>query len=149
MGISTLRGAAQPVGLSSATPADVALAAVVGAATTAARGDHTHKVADSGWLTPTLLNGWAVYDATFGNAAMYRKIGPIVFLRGLIRSGTMGATAFNLPAGYRPGIRMLFGIDSGGAYVHGRVDVHVNGDVVPVGGQNAYFQISCAFPADN
>ena len=57
---------------------------------------------DSGWQTPTLLNGWVNYDTNAYQAARYRKIGDEVYITGLVRSGTLGTAVFNLPVGYRP-----------------------------------------------
>lgn len=88
---------------------------------------------DSGWLAPTLLNGWVVYDATYGNAAMYRKVGGIVYLRGLIKSGTVtaGTPIFVLPVGFRPGIWLVIASSSNNAYTN--VEVKPDGNVL-VGG---------------
>lgn len=58
---------------------------------------------DTGWITPTLLNGWIPYGAGYTTPAYRRKNG-IVYLRGLIRSGTVGSSTpfFVLPSGFRP-----------------------------------------------
>lgn len=56
---------------------------------------------DTGWLTPTLLNGWENYGAPFP-PAQYRRIDNRVYLRGLIRYGITGQSAFILPEGFRP-----------------------------------------------
>ena len=147
MGISMIGQPTVPVALSSSAPVDVVTtAAAVGTANAAARGDHTHKLIDTGWLTPTLINGWAVYDALFGNAAMYRKIGNMVFLRGLVKNGTAGSVIYTLPVGYRPTVRMLFIVDATGGY--GRLDIDPNGSVIHNNGATGYFQTSCSFVAD-
>jgi hypothetical protein len=147
MGITVL-SPVPPVGLSDSLPVDVGTVAAAGASSLQSRADHTHKYThpDSGWLTPTLLNNWVVYDATFSNAAMYRKVGGIVYLRGLLKNGTAGAVMFTLPVGYRPGIRMLFIVDGTGGF--GRIDVASNGDVIHTSGATGYFQISVSFVAD-
>lgn len=89
--------------LTAAAPLDTAAAAAVGTALLAARGDHVHKIADSGWLAPTLQNSWVNYDPANYPSAGYRKLGPFVYFKGLIRSGTIGSVpAFTLPAGYIP-----------------------------------------------
>ena len=54
------------------------------------------------WTPATLLNGWTNYDVNTYPAAAYRKVNDLVYLRGLVRNGTIGASGFNLPVGYRP-----------------------------------------------
>lgn len=130
-------------------PADVGTVAATGASGVASPGDHAHKLADTGWLTPALLNGWVVYDATYGNAAMYRKIGNIVFVRGLIKNGTVGTNMFILPAGYRPGIRLLFAAETN-SNVLCRIDVDSTGYILGTGESNAWVSLNnIMFVADN
>lgn len=66
---------------------------------------------DSGWTAVTLQNGWQNYDATWGPADLkyIRKIGSIVAMRGLIKSGTTtyGTVIFNLPVGWRPSYPLI------------------------------------------
>lgn len=57
---------------------------------------------DTGWIAPTLLNGWVNYGANWEPAGYRRKDG-ILYLRGLITAGAASTTFFNLPAGFRPG----------------------------------------------
>lgn len=62
---------------------------------------------DSGWIGMTLLNGWLHFDAGTaapgaGRNCEYRKKAGIVYLQGVMRSGTSGANAFVLPPGFRP-----------------------------------------------
>lgn len=55
------------------------------------------------WTPVTsFLNGWVAYDASMYYAPAYRKVNDMVYLRGLIKSGTANTAAFNLPPGYRP-----------------------------------------------
>jgi len=143
MGASILESIRTPDDLSGALPVDAVMASAAGASNLAARGDHVHRWVDTGWQTPTLLNDWVVYDATYGSAAMYRRVGPIVFIRGLVRLGSWAI--FVLPEGFRPAIRMLFGVDSDTG--HGRLDVETNGTVSKQAGGNGYFQTSCYFMA--
>lgn len=134
-------------GLTAAAPVDVGTAAAaVGTALLAARSDHLHKLTDTGWQVPAYVNGWSDYDNTYG-PVRYRRLAGIVFIRGLVKNGTAGSVIFNLPAGYRPGVRLLFGVDVN-ANAHGRMDIHINGDVVHVAGNTGYYQVTCCFAAE-
>ena len=54
---------------------------------------------DTGWVTiASFSNSWAAGSIT----PAYRKVGNRVQLRGRITGGNAGATAFTLPAGFRP-----------------------------------------------
>lgn len=55
---------------------------------------------NTGWVAPTLLNGWANFGSGFRPTA-YRRINGEVEIRGTVKSGT--GVIFNLPAGFRPG----------------------------------------------
>lgn len=111
---------------------------------------------DTGWVNLTLLNGWVVYDNSYGpngysglaTAPLLRKIGSIVYLRGLIRSGTLGSVICVLPAGYRPGVKLLIAADRD-TISHTRVDIEPGGNVIHAGGSNGYLQFNYSFIADN
>lgn len=82
------------------------------------------------WTAPTLLNSWVNFGGT-QQVAQYRKIGDIVYLRGLIRFGTINLPAFTLPAGFRPPADLVFPSQDNNTM--GRVDViSINGNVTPV-----------------
>ena len=70
---------------------------------------------DSGWQTPTLLNGWVNFLA--GNqSARYRRLSSgLVVIEGVIKSGNQldGTPLFTLPAGFRPSGDILFAASSG------------------------------------
>ncbi len=52
---------------------------------------------------PAFQGAWANYPgATWNQAGFFRDKSGIVHLKGLIRSGVVPSTVFNLPAGYRP-----------------------------------------------
>lgn len=63
----------------------------------------TWLVPDTGWITPTLLNGWVPFGGAYRGPA-YRRLGGVVYIKGLIKSGTAapGTAIFTLPAGFRP-----------------------------------------------
>jgi hypothetical protein len=95
--------------------------------------DTWHSVGAAG--EPAFTNSWVNYgDARI---ARFRK-DPLgkVHVNGLIKSGTIGATAFKLPAGYWPMAELGFATPANGTY--GQVAVLPDGSVVPNGGSNAY-----------
>ena len=106
---------------------------------------------DTAWGTvASFYNSWVNYDATESDfpKAKYRKLASgLVLLRGLIKSGTMQAVAFYLPAGYRPGIVSSFANESNGAF--GSVRITTDGAVTPHNGNNAYIWLTAAFLAEN
>jgi hypothetical protein len=65
---------------------------------------------DTGWLVLPLANGWGSYTEleVYGPAG-YRRIGDIVYLRGLIRNGGtgLGGVFATLPVGFRPQIQHI------------------------------------------
>lgn len=57
---------------------------------------------DSGWISLTLNEGWSMNDYTT-EQPMYRKVGNLVMLRGLVNATTAaGNLIATLPAGFRP-----------------------------------------------
>jgi hypothetical protein len=93
-----------------------------------------------GWITPVLVNSWVNFDSGFAPVGFRMHPGSLVEVRGLMKSGSMNAVAFTLPAGYRPDHRLLFpavGGDNGTA----RCDVAPDGSVVPITGSNAYLTL--------
>ena len=84
---------------------------------------------DTSWIAPTFTNSWVNYGGAY-NVAGYRKDSEgWVHLRGLVKSGTDGASIFTLPAGYRPEYQELIQVISADA--SGRLDIHTNGNVTP------------------
>lgn len=59
--------------------------------------------AESGWINvSSMSNNWVNYGGPTYGVAAYKKIGKRVYLRGLIKSGTLNKVAFTLPTDYRP-----------------------------------------------
>lgn len=102
---------------------------------------------DRAWITPTLENSWINYSPTIGGdweQAGYRKIGDIVYVRGLVRGGTLPSTVFTLPTGYRPPKPVLFATDADSA--HARIDANPDGRVyVQAAAGNGYLSLSPMF----
>lgn len=72
--------------------------------------------AQSSWQTWSLQNGWTNYAYPYGGTNNYKKVGGIVFLRGLISSGTTatGTLILTLPSGYRPSMNLIFTVPASG-----------------------------------
>jgi hypothetical protein len=97
------------------------------------------RILQENWQTPSLLNAWVNYASGYNPAGYFLDKSGIVHLRGLVRSGTVGAAIFTLPAGYRPPFRELHMVMSNGAVA--RCDVLVDGSVTAVTGSNAWFSL--------
>lgn len=102
------------------------------------------------WVYPALSNSWANY-ATGYALTRYKRENGVVYVEGLIKSGTVNATVFNLPANYRPSETLIF---IGQANL-GLADIRVSnvGNVwvagYYAGGNNGDVSLSnVSFPAD-
>lgn len=100
----------------------------------------SHAMEDA-WITPTMGNSWVQF-ATTGPNQGYQTLQymidkhSVVHMRGLIKNGTIGATIFTLPAGYRPANKQIFvGIGAGDA---ARIDIDNAGVVQVAAGSNSY-----------
>lgn len=96
-----------------------------------------HYVGGSG--EPAFQNGWVNYGAPYGGARFRKLASGLVVLDGLISTGTIGAAAFTLPVGYRPGpgaagaVRdHIFIAAAGGAHNEGIRIQSDNGQVRPI-----------------
>lgn len=100
------------------------------------------------WTNATYLNSWVSYDTTnFAPARYWKDADGIVHLQGLMKNGTIGATVFTLPAGYRPKYKMMYATASLSAL--GRCDVQTDGSVVATKGNNGWFSLDgISFPAE-
>jgi hypothetical protein len=99
----------------------------------------------SGWTTPSLLNSWTNYAGGYNNAG-YRKVGTVVFIRGLVTGGALGTVVFTLPTGHRPSGRIILATQSNSAL--GRLDIAADGSVYAQAGTAGWFSIECSFIAD-
>ncbi len=54
------------------------------------------------WIAPTLLNSWVNFGGVTSPVGYYKDATGRVWLRGVLKSGTLNTSAFTLPAGYRP-----------------------------------------------
>lgn len=79
--------------------------------------DAINNAAPTPWVNLPFQNSWANYGTY--QTGTYRKVGDIVYLRGTLRPGALGAgmVLFSLPAGFRPPVTVEFIIghtDGGG-----------------------------------
>lgn len=115
------------------------------------------------WNDAVLQNGWENYGSSYATAAYMKKNG-IVYLKGLIRYGTItsGTQLFVLPVGFRPAefrifpsITDLMNTNVASSHTHsvynisGRVDIRSNGVVSIAAGNNGFISFDAiSFPAE-
>ena len=91
------------------------------------------------WTGLSFGSGWASYGGGF-NSGQYKKVGDIVFLRGLVaRTSGVGTTIATLPSGYRPAAQCVFITNATDAF--GRVDVQTDGVILLNNGTPTYVQL--------
>jgi len=97
-----------------------------------------------GWTAVTFNTGWGNLGGGWQGAA-YKKIGDMVFLRGVVaRSSGVETTMFTLPSGYRPAGNHLYPIVSNNDI--GRVDLSTTGALtVSVGSPDAWVGLDGIF----
>jgi hypothetical protein len=59
------------------------------------------------FIAPTLLNSWVNFGSGYQEVGYMKDSMGFVHIRGMIKSGTLGADIFILPAGYRPNSHIL------------------------------------------
>jgi len=89
------------------------------------------------WAPMNLAGSWSNYSQPYATAAYTKTSAGVIFLKGLVRSGS-GVIA-NLPAGYRPAKYIMFQTSSLDVGV--RVDVYPDGNVVMVTGNNGWYSL--------
>lgn len=78
---------------------------------------------------PAFTNSWVNYSASYQSAGYWKDILGYVHLTGLIKSGTVGNSAFTLTPGNRPPAAIYFPVISNASI--GLVAVNPDGTVVP------------------
>ena len=107
-------------------------------------GPNTASVSDSGWITATLLNNYTHYDTTQYGPVRYRKIGSIVHIAGLTTQASANSVIFTLPVGYRPPTHLILWVSNSNNLA--RLDIQLNGDVVPVTApSSSWVSVFCTF----
>ena len=90
------------------------------------------------WIAPTFQNSWVNYGSPFQTAGYYKKDNR-VYLRGLVKNGTVGQSIFTLPVNYRPTATEIFSVNSIAAF--GSVYIASNGQVLANNGNNGWFSL--------
>lgn len=125
--------------------------------------DVWHYIGTAG--EPAFMGTWTNYGGSYDNAAFTERNG-IIYLKGLVKSGTVNTLVFTLPVAYRPVSRRIFATlgaavtsgaaSTGTAHTHdisdvgARVNIFVSGDVVPQNSGNAYVSLDgISYPKEN
>ena len=100
---------------------------------------------------PAFQNSWTNYNSYlvspfYATAGFYKDSQGFVHLKGLVRSGTIGAVIFTLPVGFRPLERHILSSISGAGAT--RMDVHANGEVQHGGSSNDWVALDLTFKAE-
>jgi hypothetical protein len=78
---------------------------------------------------PAFQNAWVNNGGSYEGAGYLKTMDGFVRLTGVIKSGTVGLVAFQLPPGFRPTFYKTLVCISNNAI--GRVDIDLNGNVIP------------------
>ena len=97
-----------------------------------------HLVGASGEIP--FQNSWVNFGGTNASASYYKDPFGRVYLKGTIKTGASGTTAFTLPAGYRPQEAEIFPVVANGAF--GLVTVNPDGTVSITTGSSTYTTLS-------
>lgn len=92
------------------------------------------------WIPPTLTNSWINFGGAEATAGYFKDQFGVVHLKGTIKSGTLDAAAFTLPAGYRPAALTYYATNSNGAF--GALNIYSNGEVRPKSGSSVFFSLA-------
>jgi hypothetical protein len=96
-----------------------------------------HEIGAGG--EPAFTNSWVNFGGGNVTAAFRKAPDGRVQLKGLVKTGTLGLSAFTLPAGYRPPVLLRFAVVSNGAF--GYAAVGSDGTVAPTNGSNVSFAL--------
>lgn len=89
---------------------------------------------------PAFQNSWVNFGSPYANASYRKDTNGIIYFQGLIKSGTVGTTAFVLPPGYRPVTNHLMTVPSNTAF--GQLLLQPDGSVNVNSGSNVWFSLS-------
>lgn len=102
---------------------------------------------DTGWVSATLGSGWTAFS---GETPGYRRLNGVVYLKGRASSTGATATAFTLPAGFRPIAQLVMSGNDGTAFIQAIVtSAGIVGPASNVSATNFSFGQFSPFIADN
>lgn len=95
------------------------------------------------WTNMYLQNSWTYYASGYTVPQYTKSSDGLVSMKGFIKTGTYGTTVANLPDGYRPSKRLLMSntCSNGSAVVLCRIDIDSSGNIIVVGGGNAWVSL--------
>lgn len=119
----------------------VVAASVTAINTAGNSGPGTNSVTIPLWVPLLLGNNWVYYSAPYAVPAYTKTSAGTVFLKGLIKAGSIGGGIATLPAGYRPATNedLLLQNDSNSAV--GRLDITSSGLINESVGSNAWVSL--------
>lgn len=107
------------------------------------RNDVDYIVADdSGWIEMNLINWWVDFSSEYMNAK-YRRIGWVVYIDWLIKSGST-SIPFVLPEWFRPPRKIMWAVTTN-SNTHARMDVDSAWQIILTSYSNAYVSLHMSF----
>lgn len=98
----------------------------------------------------TFTDSWVDFGSGYAPVSYTKDTNNFVHLRGCMKSGVVGNSAFTLPAGYRPGYFVQAPCISNSSSNVAWITITTGGAVTPVNGSNVYFNIeNVIFKAEN
>lgn len=91
------------------------------------------------WTAVTYTNSWVDFGGALGTVAYRKDAMGYVHLKGVMKNGVIGSSAFTLPAGYRPAADTRYACVSNNAF--GVMAITSAGTCTPTVGSNASFSV--------
>lgn len=95
----------------------------------------------SGGSAPAFTNSWVNFNAAYSSCAFMKDSMGFVHLKGFVKSGSVNASIFTLPVGYRPALVEYFAVVSNDAFAE--MEINPIGTIrLPIGGNNTYVTLN-------
>lgn len=105
------------------------------------RANHTGATVEEAWTAVTFENGWVDYGPGFNPCQYMKDSMGFVHLTGLVKNGTIGASVFTLPVGYRIFNTEIYAVTTN-ANAFGTARVFPDGKVIAYTGSNGWFSLA-------
>lgn len=92
---------------------------------------------------PAFENSWVNFGSTYATAAYMKDNLGFVHLKGTVRAGTVNATIFTLPTGYRPDTTRTYAVPSNALF--GIIKIDTDGTVILTVGSNVSAGLGITF----